>query len=272
MKISPQHLLEGSDIEQIACPKNSEKFKENLPDTIVIHYTAGRSGLSSAKYLAKNNVQASAHIVIDRSGKIFQLVAFDTIAWHAGKSKYGNRKGLNRYSIGIELDNAGILQQTGDRYLSWFGKQYPPTEVVKAKHRNEHSEKFWHTYTEEQLARCYELCELLIETYGIRMIVGHEEIAPGRKQDPGPAFPLDKFRNNLLYNNRKEQDADFSGMQAKVAPAFLNIRNGPGTKYETIAPPLPGNQKVEILDERYGWYKVKTEINGWVKKEYLKFE
>ena len=269
MKINAQHMLEGDNIEHISCSKNSEKFKDNMPDTIIMHYTAGRNGESSAKYLAKDNVKASAHIVIDRSGKIFQLVPFNIIAWHAGKSQYSNRTGLNNYSIGIELDNAGVLKKTGNKYQSWFGKYYSEDEVIEAKHRNEHTNKYWHTYTEEQLNRSFELCELLIETYGIRMILGHEEISPGRKQDPGPAFPLDKFRNKLLFDNRKDQDVSISGIKAKVTPDFLNIRSGPGIKYETIALPLEKNQQVEILNEQFGWVKVKTTLTGWVKKEYL---
>ena len=112
MKINNnQQLEDGENISHMKCPKNKQKFREEFPDTIIIHYTAGRDAESSAKYLCKDNVKASAHLVIGRDGKIIQLVPFDTITWHAGTSEYGSKKGLNKYSIGIELDNAGILKK-----------------------------------------------------------------------------------------------------------------------------------------------------------------
>ena len=67
MKIE-QHRLQGQHITQLSCPKNTKPFAIGQPDTIVVHYTAGRSGESSANYLCRNNVRASAHIVIDQSG------------------------------------------------------------------------------------------------------------------------------------------------------------------------------------------------------------
>ena len=85
---------------------------------IVVHYTAGTSARTAAEFLAKEEVKASAHLVIGRQGELFQLVPFDTEAWHAGRSCYGGRANLNRYSIGIELDNLqwrtiGKCHQTG---------------------------------------------------------------------------------------------------------------------------------------------------------------
>ena len=201
MKISTQHFLTGENIAQLNCEKNTVKFLPNLPDTLIIHYTGGRDGVSSAQYLCKKGIQASAHVVIDRSGKIFQLVPFNTQSWHAGKSSYGGRDGLNKYSIGIELDNAGLLVKVKNGYQSAFKGYYTENDVIKAAHRNQKDKKkeqYWHLYAEEQMKRCYELCENLIANYGITTILGHEEIAPDRKIDPGPAFPLDDFRNKLL--------------------------------------------------------------------------
>ena len=80
---------------------------------IVLHYTAGTSAESSALFLTRPDVSASAHVVIGREGEVFQLVPFNIEAWHAGKSWYAGRGGLNRYSIGIELDNLGKLRFSG---------------------------------------------------------------------------------------------------------------------------------------------------------------
>jgi len=264
MKISSKHLLEGIGVVQMSCPKNNEKFNTGLPDTVVIHYTAGRDAGSSAKFLC-SEVKASAHLVIGRDGKIIQLVPFNTISWHAGVSAYGARQGLNKYSIGIELDNAGVLQKTGSEYKAWFGRSYPENEVLLATHRNESKPAYWHSYTEIQIEACRQVCELLIGKYGINLIVGHEEIAPGRKQDPGPAFPLDKFRDRLLSHNRSDEP-DFIDQKGTVIADFLNIRSGAGVSFEKIAPPLQQGKEVKILEESNGWYKVETTITGWVSK------
>lgn len=269
MKIQ-NHKIIGTTVEQIACPKNNKLFSTAMPDTLIIHYTAGRSAESSVNFLAKDSVKASAHLVVGRDGKIFQLVDFNKIAWHAGVSEYAGRSGFNAYSIGIELDNAGPLQKTGDQYKSWFGKNYPEEEVVKAKHRNENTEKYWHAYTEEQITACYSICELLIDSYPqIKYMLGHEEISPGRKTDPGPAFPLDKFRNRLLYNDRQSEEftTELNGL---VNASALNIRSGPGANFETIAAPLTNHTRLRITAQSDGWYQVKTEITGWVSKEYVK--
>ena len=268
MEITNKFLLSGDHITQLDCPKNKEKFKAGNLDTIVIHYTAGGSAESSARYLC-GEVKASAHLVIGREGEIYQLVPFDTIAWHAGESFYGDRRWLNRYSIGIELDNAGVLTKAGSEYQAWFGKKYQANEVIHATHRNETSPRYWHTFTEQQIEACRQVCELLIHKYAVNNILGHEEIAPGRKQDPGPAFPLDKFRDNLLTQNRSDEP-DVIDKEGVVVADFLNIREGAGIANKKVARPLLQGTRVKVLEERNGWYKVETSIVGWVGKGYVK--
>ena len=107
MEILKHRLVDGG-VQHLVCRKNSRKLSG--PDMIVVHYTAGSSARTAAEFLAKEEVKASAHLVIGRQGELFQLVSFDTEAWHAGRSSYDGRANLNRYSIGIELDNLGRLQ------------------------------------------------------------------------------------------------------------------------------------------------------------------
>ncbi len=268
MKIE-NHLLPDGDITRLECPKNKDKFQPENLDTLVLHYTAGRDAENSARYLCKEEVKASAHLVIGRDGKIFQLVPFDTIAWHAGKSHHGNRTGLNKYSIGIELDNPGLLMKTEEGYKTWFGSEVPANLVLKAKHRNGNEEKYWHTYPEAQLMACQEICELLLQAYNIRYILGHEEIAPGRKTDPGPAFPLDKLRNQLLHADRAREDAEFEVFEGSVIPSLLNIRSGPATSFETVSEPLEKGSSLKVTGEKDGWYKVESKLEGWVSKQFV---
>src|SRR4029079_14537930 len=112
---------------------------------------------------------------------------------------------FNQFSVGIEIDNAGPLTRTGDgKFVSWFGGVYPASDAVGGIHRNETTPRFWLQYTEVQLALVEQICALLVATYPIKLMVGHEEIAPGRKIDPGPAFPLDRLRGRLLTDLRSD--------------------------------------------------------------------
>lgn len=273
------HILQGTSANKVtvkSSPKTSGKFKADLPDTIVIHFTAGRDAASSVRTLMDPGVQASAHIVLGRDGHIIQLVPFDTIAWHAGRSKWKDRTGLNKYSIGIEIDNAGRLDLNGDEYLSWFKKAYPRSEVFKGIHRNENEATYWHKYTEKQIEITEEICRLLIANYPIKMILGHEEISPGRKTDPGPAFPLDKLRNELLYSDRASDEpeefsadeTDISGQTGEVTASRLNVRSAPGGP--KIADPLPKGTKVDVIDKQGNWYKIKFKQEGWVSSDWVK--
>ena len=126
------HLLTGKGIRFVKSPNISGIFKTSFPDAIIIHYTAGASAESSVRTLTNPAAKASAHIVIGRNGSITQLVPFNTIAWHAGKSSYDDRHGYNNFSIGIEIDNAGLLTKVGESYQSWFGRIYPASEMAPA--------------------------------------------------------------------------------------------------------------------------------------------
>lgn len=272
-------MLSGTDVTvndytDRTAEKNNQSFdKDNgLPDTVIMHYTAGSSAQSSVNHLTKHDVKASAHLVIGRSGEVFQLVPFDKIAWHAGISRYGGREGFNKYSIGIEMDNAGLLKKVGHQYQAWFGTKYGESDVLHATHRNETTPQYWHTYTEAQWQVAREIVELIVNAYDIREILGHEEISPGRKQDPGPAFELDRFRNMILGTNRESADVVASAELPEkgiVDGSKLNIRANPGGQFDKVAKPLPRGQEVTILDEENGWYKVETVITGWVSKAYI---
>lgn len=186
--------LVGENIFKIRSPNIGDYYQ---PDTIVLHYTAGATAESSVSHLINPSTEVSAHLVVSRDLRIFQLIPFDRVAWHAGKSKWKERESLNRYSIGIEIDNAGKLDCIEGRYLSWFGKEYAESEVISAKHQNSEKIEFWHKYENQQLERVADICKLLIKEYGVTEILGHDEIAPERKIDPGPAFPMDRYKQLL---------------------------------------------------------------------------
>ncbi len=277
MKIA-KHLLQGDTAQKVAqgdTPNKGGKFATGRPDTIVIHFTAGRDAKSAIKTLTDPKVKASAHLVVGRDGSITQLVPFDTVAWHAGKSEYDGRIGLNEYSIGIEIDNAGRLEKQGDKFLSWFGREYQAGDVFEGVHRNETAPTLWHRYQEQDIEIVRQICALLIQTYPIKQILGHEEIAPGRKTDPGPAFPLDKFREKLLGADRHENDAPVPPAtkalgNGVVTASSLNIRRDPIASAPKAADPLPQGAAVRILARKPGWLYVAAECKGWVSEEFIK--
>jgi len=238
---------------------------------LVMHYTAGQSAESSVNWLTNPASKASAHIVIGRDGSVVQLVPFDTVAWHAGPSSWQGLSGLNRYSIGIELDNAGKLVRHGNKWRAWFGTDYYEKDIIVATHKNESEPAGWHLFTPAQLEKALEVSLLLKEHYNLQDFLGHDDISPGRKSDPGPAFPMSSFRSRLMGRNDDEE------MQYKTIVA-LNIRTGPGTQHDRLeVSPLPKGTKVEVLREQGSWRlvdvigKVKGEmdIQGWVHGRYL---
>ncbi len=266
------HILHGSNVKKmVPSPNHSGEFKEGDLDTVIMHYTAGPYRVS-LNTLINPRSRASAHVIIDRDGTITQLVPFNLIAWHAGKSYYKGRSGFNKYSIGIEMVNYGPLTKSGNIYRAWFGEAVNPSEVIEAIHRNETKPRFWHIYTPEQIDAARDLVELLIETYGIKYILGHEEIAPRRKLDPGPAFPLDKFRDRLLGTKRDEDGMPEKPSVGRVIASSLNIRSQPNSNAPKVAKALPKGKKVYIIDEHNGWYKVAVEIQGWVFGKYIDIE
>ena len=108
----------------------------------------------------------SAHVLIRRSGEVLQYVPFHERAWHAGRSNYCGREACNDFSIGIEFE--------GDDFHPFTVKQYLAAQTLVAA-----------------LIDCY-------PDVSADRIVGHSDIAPGRKTDPGPYFNWAYFRAGLL--------------------------------------------------------------------------
>ncbi len=241
-----------------------------VPDTIVMHYTAGTSTSSAARWLSNPKARASAHVVVGRDGEVIQLVSFKEVAWHAGRSRWKGRTGLNRYSIGIEIVNAGPLIKHADgHYRTAFDKVISdPAEVAIAKHKHERETRYWHAYTEAQLDKVEALTLALLDEYPtINEIVGHDDIARGRKKDPGPAFPMNRFLN--LVDTRREDRPDLMVVTARR----LNVREGPGTDYDRLpgVEPLARGTDVRVLEREDPWAFVSfgDEEHGWVSENYL---
>ncbi len=195
--VSGHRLLEdGAPVTFVETPNQGGPVK---PRYLIIHYTAGTRANGAIAHFANPAAKASAHLVIDRDGTVTQMVGFNRIAWHAGKSEWNGLSGINAYSIGIELANAGKLARRADgAWTSWAGSVIPPEEVIIATHKDESREAGWQVFPHAQLESAIAVAIALRQTYGFEAVLGHEDISPGRKVDPGPGFPMISFESQVM--------------------------------------------------------------------------
>lgn len=193
MNITPDHWIEGVARDPIAAP-----IEMPVRRIVVEHFTGGATAKSSITAMRERRV--SAHVVIDRDGTITQCVAFNRKAAHAGKSRWRDpHTGIlygsaNDYGIGIEIANAG--DDSGA--LSWARKQ-PGFASVRHKHRNGGPVVEWEIYPAAQMAAVTAVTRALVIRYHLDDITGHDCIAPERKNDPGPAFPMEQVRRDCGF-------------------------------------------------------------------------
>ncbi len=171
-------------MRQLASPHHNDRPDGMAIDLIVLHAISLPAGQFETGYIddlftgcldcsahadfeSLQGLRVSAHFVVDRKGSITQFVACDKRAWHAGQSEWQGRRGCNDYAIGIEM--------IGDEAQPFTTAQYRET------------------------AR---LCKTLMQrfpTISSERIVGHQDIAPGRKWDPGKQWDWHHFRRSLAH-------------------------------------------------------------------------
>ena len=139
---------------------NTPKRQKKNIKYIIIHYTGMKNELSALNRLTDYKSKVSAHYFIKKNGKIINLVPDLYEAWHAGKSNWKNIQSLNRYSIGVEIQNSG-------------------------------HENLYEKYSNKQMNSVKKLLRFLTKRYRVncKNILGHSDIAPNRKKDPGEKFP-----------------------------------------------------------------------------------
>ena len=163
---------------------------------IVIHYTGMQSERVCLKKLTSKNSQVSAHYLINRRGIAIRMVDEKNTAWHAGISKWKNFTNLNPHSIGIELVNKGHQ----------FG---------------------YENFSKKQISKLILLCKSLIKKYKIKRsnILGHSDIAPLRKKDPGEKFPwqtLSEKKIGYWHNTNKEDIRNQNLSKSNLRKFFFN--------------------------------------------------
>jgi N-acetylmuramoyl-L-alanine amidase len=174
------------------------------PRLVVCHYAVTESARATAAVL-KDREYVSCHVTIDSTGRVIQMVPFNRRANHAGASTYDGLSDVGAFSIGIEISNPGPLFKQADGSLrTSYGKRWDGG-FVEAKHKNGRCPwEFWAEYSQVELDLCAHICALLKHTYGIVDVVGHDDIAPFRKTDPGPAFPMDWLRETIFPGHKTD--------------------------------------------------------------------
>jgi N-acetylmuramoyl-L-alanine amidase len=144
----------------IEAPSPNFDVRTALPDAIVLHYTGMRTGQEAIDRLRDPEAKVSAHYVVEEDGRIFRLVPEERRAWHAGVSFWKGETDVNNVSVGVEIVNPGHE----------FG--YAP-------------------FPDAQIAAVIALVGDIRSRWMIddRKIVGHSDVAPDRKEDPGELFP-----------------------------------------------------------------------------------
>ena len=158
---------------------NFNNYKRNKSDIkfLIIHYTGMRKEKDAIERLINIQSEVSSHYFIKYDGKIIQLIPDLYTAWHAGKSNWGKKKLLNNFSIGIEISNPGHN----------YG---------------------YKNYKKKQIITLIKLLKNLKKNYNIKVenILGHSDIAPARKKDPGEKFPWKKLAKKNLSIWHKENN------------------------------------------------------------------
>jgi N-acetylmuramoyl-L-alanine amidase len=203
VNINEQGLLIAPGILQKTSPNHGGPLTE--PKFIVAHWTGGTTLEGAASWLSNPAARASAHIIIGRDGKLAQLVPANVVAWHAGTSRWEVKTtkkkstvyvGLNKYSFGIEFVNLGRLKKTeAGKFVSSTGRIVDPAEVIQS----DVDGKYYQAYTEAQISTGDSVM-VALKSYApsIEDVIGHHDIAPERKLDPGPEFPFAHYRALLL--------------------------------------------------------------------------
>ena len=173
---------------------------------IIIHYTGMQSEIASIKRLIDPRSKVSCHYLINKKGKIIQLVKDNKIAWHAGKSKWKKFTNLNSKSLGIELVNKGH----------------------KIRYEN---------FSSLQIKSLIRLCKRLKKKYKIQKnnFLAHSDIAPLRKTDPGEKFPwkkLSRFNigawyyltNSKKHYSKKKTESKFFRNIYKIGYRYFSLK------------------------------------------------
>lgn len=225
-------------IENYPSPNFGERKEGAVPTFLVMHYTACPTD-DALFTLTSKAKQVSAHYLVPPEGdKVYSLVNESQRAWHAGKSFWKEIEDVNSSSIGIENVNWGYTygyippepKCRPLRYL-WSAAIHSQRRLGEYLSANKllSPEKEWYPYPLEQIEVLTRLSKKVINEWKIKPedVVGHSDVAPQRKIDPGPLFPWEKLAKKgvgvwydlsieRVHSDRKQGDMSISWMQQSL--------------------------------------------------------
>ena len=207
MIIADHELANTSDDDPIKVSHVRGKAGRPItPELVVIHYAVTDSLDATVRTQQARGYWA--HLSVDgfsdgqRSEmRAVQQVPFNRRASHAGQSSWRGRERVNDFGIGIEIANPGPLLEGADGKLRRvYGKIWPQDDAQHTGSAPGYPKawKWWAKYSTEEMAILVTICRMLRAEYGITEIVGHSDISPGRKFDPGPAMDLAWLRQSVF--------------------------------------------------------------------------
>ncbi len=205
-------------------PNHSKKTRlKSKVKFVIIHYTGMQSEIESIKRLKSPKAKVSCHYLINRRGDVIQMVKDLNIAWHAGKSKWKEFSNLNNNSIGIELVNKGHN----------YGYQ---------------------NFSNLQIKSLIGLCKILKKKYLIKAenFLGHSDIAPLRKIDPGEKFPWKKLSKYNIGRWHKKQRRSFKIPFKNIKIYFFKNLKKIGYRYFNVYKRTHKDKKIiKIFQQHY---------------------
>jgi N-acetylmuramoyl-L-alanine amidase len=169
------------------------------PRFIVLHFTGTGTLQGAVDWFRRPEAQNSAHVIVGRDGEVVQMAPFSLATWHVGASQWQGLNGLNRYSVGIDLVNWGRLARRGGRWVAPNDEEVPASEVLEVRDPRTGQVQGWQRFTPRQVEVVANLARALVREYPtISEVLAHSQVSPGRKEDPGPAFPIADVRRVAL--------------------------------------------------------------------------
>ncbi len=167
-------------------------------DMVVLHYTGMQTGAAALDRLRDPAAKVSAHYLVEEDGRVFRLVAEESRAWHAGVGSWRGETNLNARSVGIEIVNPGH---------EWG---YRP-------------------FSEEQTKAVIDLLAGIFKRHALApaCVVGHSDVAPHRKEDPGELFPWDRLADEGLaigtYRGAPDPSVDYFDALKAIADIGYDV-------------------------------------------------
>ncbi len=260
---------------------------------IIMHFTTGTRMESSINHFKDPSSLVCTHLLIGRDGRVVQFLPFNKVAHHSGFSWWEGKRNLNTMSIGIEMDNAGILikKKVGNEE-GWYRRniKFDKSQITRDVHMKQYiplqpngkpdKNRFpaWERFTDVQLEVAFKIVAALVKKYKIEEILGHDDVNLRNRYDPGPAFPIKAWRKKLFgrgeptfieyaINHKTDLYGNFEGRL-------------PNTKQGTFDVPLPEGSLVKVLRREADFALVsvlktkdpRAKATGWIQTASLDTE